>query len=145
AAKDFPRGPDYFVFVQEKSGTLRLTYAANAFIVKHHSLQGLLQETIGLKRYELEGPNDLRDLNLPADWTVREGADRETFLAALEPILASATGRNIHFEKRTVEREVIVAHGRSDGESLKTVHIYTENSKDPSEDQGMGNLDDLLG
>jgi RNA polymerase sigma factor (sigma-70 family) len=77
---------------------------------------------------EIEGPNSLMFLNVTGDWTVRNGTGRESLLAALEPILARITGHNIRFQKQTVERDVIVAHGtpRSNPDDFK-VQVYSEN------------------
>jgi hypothetical protein len=99
---------------------------------------------LGFWRYEFDAPDELLNLNLPGDWTIRENASRETLLAALEPIIFKTTGRNIHFEKRTVEREVIVAQGRIKTDWETKIQIYAENSKG-GYGQGSGDIQHFLG
>ena len=139
-AKAIPRGPDLFVFKQDTNGQLQ--YASCGFGFKQHSLQQILDDPLGFWRYEFEAPNELLNLNLPGDWTIREGASREALLAALEPIVFKATGHHIHFEKRIVEREVIVAHGNAKSPETK-VQIYAE--KKGNNGMGHGSLQQLFG
>ncbi len=144
-AKAVPRGPDSFVFRQNKNGQLQ--YSECFFGFKKHSLQQILDAPLGFWRYEFEASDGLLDLNLPGDWTILEGVDREDLLAALEPIIQKATGHRIHFEKRTVEREVIVAHGLAQsppGPNAK-IQIYAEKSNVGGGGMGHGNLQQLLG
>jgi RNA polymerase sigma factor (sigma-70 family) len=143
-AKAIPKGPDIFVFKQDKNGQLQ--YASCGFGFKQHSLQQILDDPLGFWRYEFEAPDELLNLNLPGDWTIRENANRETLLVALEPIIFKATGRHIHFEKRTVERDVIVAHGTAKDLNWQTkVLIYAEKSKVRGGGMGSGTLQQLLG
>ena len=141
-AKAVPRGPDFFIIQQDKNGQLQPFMTA--FGYKQHSLQQILDGSLGFWRYEFDAPDELLNLNLPGDWTIRENANRETLLAALEPIVFKATRRNIHFEKRTVEREVIVAQGRIKTDWETKIQIYAENSKG-GYGQGSGNLQQFLG
>jgi hypothetical protein len=46
------------------------------------------------------------------DWIVRADSPRDEQLRSLEEIIYTETNRPIRFEKRTIEREVIVAKGR---------------------------------
>jgi len=143
-AKAIPRGPDLFIFKQDKNGQLQ--YASCGFGFKQHSLQQILDDPFfGFWRYEFEAPDELLNLNLPGDWTIREGASREALLAALEPIILKATGHHFHFEKRAVEREVIVAHGRAKDLTMQTkVQIYAE-KKGRGGGMSGGSLQQFLG
>jgi RNA polymerase sigma factor (sigma-70 family) len=141
-AKAVPRGPDFFIIQQDKNGQLQPFMTA--FGDKQHSLQQILDDPLGFWRYEFDAPDELLNLNLPGDWTIRENASRETLLAALEPIIFKTTGRNIHFEKRTVEREVIVAQGRIKTDWETKIQIYAENSKG-GYGQGSGDIQHFLG
>jgi RNA polymerase sigma factor (sigma-70 family) len=143
-AKAIPKGPDLFVFKQANNGQLQYTRCGFGF--KQHSLQQILDDPLGFWRIEFEAPDELLNLNLPGDWTIREGVSREVLLAALEPILFKTTGRKIHFEKQTVERNVIVARGRAkDPDSEPRVQIYAEKSSVRGGGTGSGNLRQLLG
>ena len=144
-AKAIPREPDLFIFKQDKNN--QLNYASCGFGFKQHSLQQILDDPLGFWRYEFDSPDELLKLNLPGDWTIREDANRETLIAALEPIIFKATGRNIHFEKRTVERDVIVTHGLAKGivDFNAKVQIYAEKSKVRGGGTGFGSLQKLLG
>jgi RNA polymerase sigma factor (sigma-70 family) len=141
-AELIPNPPDFFIFKQDKNE--RLNFASCGFGYKRHTLQQMLTDILGFRRYEFDAPDGLLQLNLTGDWTIRDGVNREDLLAALEPIILKATGRKIHFEKRTVEREVIVARGRSGINWQNVVQIYAENPKG-SYGRGFGKLQQLLG
>ncbi|HEV7298725.1 MAG TPA: hypothetical protein VGN72_05110 [Tepidisphaeraceae bacterium] len=51
------------------------------------------------------------DVALDGDWVIRKAAEQDEALSDLEMILADQLGRNIIFERRKVERDVIVARG----------------------------------
>jgi hypothetical protein len=75
-------------------------------------LAWVLWLVLGLKEYDYEIPEGL-NVRLPhGDWIVRHELPMAEQLKALEEILNAELKRSIHFEKRTVEREVIVASGR---------------------------------
>jgi hypothetical protein len=101
------RGPDRFIFHWD--GGLRNWGSSFG---DRGSLDSALSFVLGLNSYEYEGPEDLLKLELPGDWIIRHEAPIENKLKALEQLLARETGRNIRFEKRSVEQEVIVATGR---------------------------------
>ena len=62
--------------------------------------------------HDFELPRGL-NIRLPqGDWIVRRGLPITEQLAALEAFLQAELNRSIRFEKRTIEREVIVARGR---------------------------------
>jgi hypothetical protein len=69
---------------------------------------------LGLSSWQFEGPDDLLSLPLPGDWIVRKEASVKERLQALEQILSADEGRKIRFERRTADREVIVAKGLFD-------------------------------
>jgi RNA polymerase sigma factor (sigma-70 family) len=143
-AKAVPRGPDFFIFKQAANGQLQPFMTA--FGYKQHSLQQILDEPLGFRRYEIEASEELLNLNLTGDWTIRESVSREALLAALEPIVLKATGHGIHFEKRTVQRDVIVAHGHAKSPaSGSKVKIYAEKLNARGSGIGSGNLQNLLG
>jgi hypothetical protein len=102
-----PRGPDRMIFHWD--GGLRnwgMSFGDQG------RLGSTLSFVLNLKSYEYEGPEDLLNLELPGDWVIRNELPMESKLKALEQLLAGETGRNIRFEKRSVEQEVIVATGR---------------------------------
>lgn len=143
-AKAAPRGPDFFIFKQDQNGHLQTSGMAYGY--KQHTLQQILGSPLGFWRYEFEGPDELLNLNLAGDWTIREDANREALLAALDSILFKATGRKIHFEKRSVKRDVIVARGFAKSLGWQTkVKIYAEKPNARGAGMGFGNLQKFLG
>lgn len=96
------------------------------------SLHEILRRVLRLQSYEYEVAPALQDLSLPpGDWIVRSEASPEAKLRALEDVVARELGRQIHFEKRAVEQEVLVATGRFQLHPLapaaradKSVHVY---------------------
>ena len=132
--------PDFSVIKQDDQGALK--WHNMSFGSQQTSLLEILNTTLGFWRYELEAPEELLNLNLPGDWTVREGAHRETLLAALEPILFQASGRRVHFEKRTEERAVIVARGLA--KRVAKVQMYAEKPDGPGAANRNGGLQDIL-
>ena len=106
----------------------------------------VLNGVIGLKTYEYEGPQLLLDIELAGDWIVRDRFDQGVKLAALEELLARELGRKIRFEKRSAERNVIVATGAFSfhppvGTYENTsVHLYATET-DPDGGSGGGTAD----
>lgn len=101
-------------------------------------LESILDQVFRLGETEYEGPLDLLRLDLPGDWIVRADASLEARFLALEKIIAAELGRKIQFEKRPLERSVIVARGRFRLRSPartpedSTVHLYaTGGQPDP--------------
>jgi len=106
----------------------------------------VLSIDFGLKQYEVEGPQRLLNLTVNGDWTMSQGLSPDALLAALEPILWKATKHHIQFEKRTVERDVIVVTGNHFAVRPGTsIQLYAENLHDkyPPYD-GYGDLKSLL-
>ena len=136
-----PTAPDYFVFHQDELGPHNWAYG---FIGSEHKLQDVLRSAIGLNRYEFDGPDELLGLAVNGDWTVREGASAASLLAALEPVLQEATGRNIRFENQTVERDVVVVRGRYEPGEVNAIHIYAEISDDHGSGGGSGDFQKFL-
>ena len=88
-------------------------------------LNSILDSVLRLKSFEYDGPEELLDLPLPGDWIIRDEVSQETKLMALEQLITHELGRNIQFEKRTVERQVIVATG-----SFKFIPLSMAPNKD---------------
>ena len=142
-AKAIPAGPGFLVFTQDEQGKLhRYTYS---FGPRQWPLQLVLRIAFKFKPYEFEGSTNLLNLTVSGDWTISDGiTNQEALFAALEPILLKTTKHKIIFEKRTVEREVIVVSGdRFTAQPGSNIQLYAENSKD-SGYEGYGNLTNLL-
>jgi hypothetical protein len=109
--RTMPRGSDQrFALILFWDGRLRLWGEGAAF---SRPLGYVLNSVLRLPSYEYEGPQALLDLLVPpGDWIVRDEAPSEAKLRALEELVARELGRRIHFEKRSVEREALVATGR---------------------------------
>ena len=75
------------------------------------SLWWVLYYILGIPEYDYNLPKELK-VNLRGDWIVRTGLPLADQLKALEEIIQAELNRSIRFEKRTVEREVIVVRGR---------------------------------
>ncbi|OHB66270.1 MAG: hypothetical protein A2Y76_10710 [Planctomycetes bacterium RBG_13_60_9] len=92
----------------------------------------------GLERYERSGPADLVELRLGGDWIVRTNTSIEQRLSALEEILERELGRRIRFQRRSVEREVIVVRGQYERRPLaghantEPVYLFAEATPDQS-------------
>jgi hypothetical protein len=102
--------PDSFVFFVEPDGKFHnwgLSFTGGKVPLKHVLTFPLLMQS-----YEFEGPENLLSIDLIGDWVVRPQATREQKLAALSRVIKEASGRLVTFEKRDVERDVIVAKGR---------------------------------
>jgi len=74
-------------------------------------LSWVLYFVLGIPEYDFNLPKELK-VDLLGDWIVRAGLPIAQQLKALEEIIYAETNRAIRFEKRTIEREVIVAKGR---------------------------------
>ncbi len=114
-------------------------------------LDSVLESVIGLGNFEYQAPDKLLHLPMPGDWIVRKGASKKELLEALEKILWEDTGKEIHFEKRSVDEDVIVVQGKYQFEPLadlrksNAVHIYTDDLNSGSGGGGgSGTLDKFL-
>jgi hypothetical protein len=142
-AEMIPRGPDHMTFHWD--GTLRRWGMGFGRV---RTLSGVLNGVLHLKRFEYDGPDELLSIELPGDWIVRDEMPLEVKLGALEGLLETELGRKIRFERRPVNREVIVATGRFKfhppvGTYENTsVHMYADEA-DPDEGSGGGTDDSL--
>jgi RNA polymerase sigma factor (sigma-70 family) len=71
-------------------------------------------------------------MNVGGDWVVRVGATTEQKMAALGPIVSKHLGRPVHFEKRRVTQDVIVARGSFAARSAGEVIDVSAESSSPS-------------
>jgi hypothetical protein len=82
----------------------------------------LVLMSMGLERYEYrDGSEKLVRLKLGGDWIERKNAPMEDKLSALEKILKDELGREIRFEKRKVNRDVIIVYGQYERVPLEGV------------------------
>jgi RNA polymerase sigma factor (sigma-70 family) len=152
SAEHISTPPDFFIFHQDTNELFHRHGPDGGFGYKLHSLQQVLNATLGINESELEAPKELLDLNLPGDWTIRDGVSQETFLAALEPILLKATGHSIHFEKKLVQSDAIIAQGQFTIETWQKtlsqpIQIYSETTnytKGRFLGNGFGDLQEFL-
>jgi hypothetical protein len=106
SSTDNPPPPGYLYFRWD--GKLR-----NWTVAMHECNLALVLDSIGLKRYEYsDGSEELIRLKLGGDWISRDNVPIEDKLLALEQILQNELGRTIRFEKRKVNREVIIVRGQ---------------------------------
>jgi len=116
------------------------------------TLEIALKRIIALPEFEYDDiPESLVGIRIPGDWVVRNGAPKEQLLKASEKVLQDFTKRQIQFEKRQVERDVIVVRGKFRFESLtgtyddNWIHVFSD-KLDPDEGGGGGtcSLDSFL-
>ncbi len=85
-------------------------YANNAGLT---SIRTVMNAFLDIPSYEFELPEHLADVHVSrGDWIVRKDATTAQKLGALEAIVRAELHRPIHFERRQVERDVVVATGR---------------------------------
>lgn len=95
------------------------------------TLESVLNFALGLASFEYSGPDALLKREVTGDWIVRPDAPLPARVQALAHILTTALGRPIQFEKRPVEREVIVAKGTftfgplAAAQPTKSVHLFS--------------------
>jgi hypothetical protein len=137
--------PDYFTFhFTEEKG---LRNWGLGFGNGTRTVASVLENTLGMKSYQYEGPRALLSLDLAGDWVIRPDAPESEKLVALGRIASEAHGRLLHFQSREVERDVIVATGRFevrplDGAADKgSVHLFV--GKPDSNSGGGGGSGDL--
>ncbi len=73
----------------------------------------------GLNWYDLDDPQHLLATPMPGDWVIRSDTPREKVLAGVADRLSARLGRDIHFERQTQDRDVIVVAGRFDASRIK--------------------------
>lgn len=108
------------------------------------SLETAFERIIVLSQFQYDSiPDTLSSIKIPGDWVVRNGAPKEQLLEAFESILQDFTKRPIRFEKRQVERNVIVARGEFHFKPLtgtyddSWIHVFSD-KLDPDESGGGG-------
>lgn len=112
-------------------GKLSLENQFNAPLLEGLLLTGVFKELLGLNRYEYEGDEQLLQTKVGGDWIVRRDAALERKMAGLSDALSGFLGGKLRFEKRRVEREVIVATGRFEYHNLPeparpdSIYLYT--------------------
>lgn len=127
-AEAIPSGPDYFQFRWD--GKLRRSgcgfgYDDGLTLV---NIVGIL----GVNNFEFEGERGLLDLRLQGDWIYRLNSTVENRMKALESIVRDGTGRAVHFERRPVEREVVVVrgsyefHSETEARRPTAINIYAD-------------------
>ena len=111
-------------------------------------LNFILSFVLRLKSFQYDGPEELLNIELPGDWIIRDEVSQETKLRAIEQLIAEELNRTIQFEKRTVERRVIIATGHFKFQppfetyENKSVHLYAD-KLDPDEGSGGGTADSV--
>jgi len=81
-------------------------------IAMHECALGSVLNAIGLKRYEIDGPEKLLGLKLGGDWIARRNVSTDDTLSTLERILENGLNRKVRFEKQEVNRDVIIVRGQ---------------------------------
>ena len=73
---------------------------------------GMLLQVAGhLKGWEADASLPL-GLTFPGDWVARKGATSQQVFDAAGPLVSARIGRSVHFEKRRVTRQTIIARGQ---------------------------------
>ena len=75
-------------------------------------LRQVLSFVLQMGPHEFEGTDELLSLELPGDWVINPDASTPQKLGGLTGVVREAHGRLVRFERRDVERDVIVARGR---------------------------------
>ena len=115
------------------------------------TLNTAFERIIGLSRFQYDIPEDLVNIEIPGDWILRKQTTKEDILRALNKIVQDYTKRSIRFEKRQIERDVIVVRGKFHFEPLSgtyddsCLHVFSD-KLDPDESGGGGtrSLDGFL-
>jgi len=124
-----PRGPEQIIFHWD--GQLKNWHMSFGRV---QGFDSILSAVLRLKSHEYDAPRSLLDWELPGDWIIRDEAPQQVKLRALEELVARELGRKIHFEKRSVEREVLIVTGRFKFHPLAgarentLIHLYTKDS-----------------
>jgi hypothetical protein len=105
----------------QRSQTLTLLWSGGA--ARWHEVKGpgtlndLPRGLLNLQPWEID-ESIPRDLPMPGDWVVREGATAAQVMTALSTPVSKTLGRPVHFEQRRMTREVILVHGTPAFKSL---------------------------
>ncbi len=139
-ARHIAEPPDRFVFHAQPDGSVEkggMSFGG-ADTLRH------VLGWLGLKRYEIDGDAVLLDAPvLPGDWVIRNDAPTEQKLDAMASIAAEA-GLAVAFERRHVERDVVLASGelRPERDRVQVSAIEPEN--DDESGGGSGEGDEFL-
>ena len=109
----------------------------------------------GLTLADLDIPDELRRLPLDGDWVVRINAPVDERMKALESICRDATRRDLVFEKKLAERDVIVVRGdwnfvpmqvgREKRTPRRSIYFYTDKlDEKEGAGGGTGKLKDIF-
>lgn len=107
-----PRGPSAMVFhwangeVMTSAGMTFGDPANDGF-----SLTVLIDQLLGIKSQQIEGPTELLRKPTTGDWVVRDGASADSLLEQLQQILQDELSLPVKLKLRIVERPVYVARG----------------------------------
>ena len=144
-AKTIPEPPAYFTFHWQYD---KLKKWGLGFTGGNRSLDSVLRQNLSIESNKFDGPEELMKIQVPGDWIVRMPSTIEGRLRALEKILSDEIGRDIRFEKRQVEEDVIIVtgdfkfHPPTETYENKSVHLYTD-KLDPDEGAGGGTSDSV--
>lgn len=105
-ARNIPEGPDMMVFRWD--GSLK----RNARHYGEVKLKHALESMINWQNVDYEGAKDILELRESSDWIADSEASTADLLNEFGRIVTEITGRKLRIEKKTVERDVIVARGQ---------------------------------
>lgn len=114
------------------------------------TLHGALRYALNIPTYRVELEEEDRIIMLTGDWVLRPGLNDDQKLDALASLLQRQANWNKRFEKRQVEREVVVATGaltiqRSPkGQQTALIAIQID-AKAKSKGSGVGDIHQFLG
>jgi len=95
-------------------GEMLITTSLWAYTNTHRppTLRQIVPLMLRMQDFDFNLPKEV-NIEMPyGDWIVRANSPRNEQLRCLEEIIYAETNRAIHFEERTIEREVIIASGR---------------------------------
>jgi hypothetical protein len=78
---------------------------------KEGTVESALSWACGLRRWEWEASDKIRDLPMPGDWVWRRESSANARIAAFQTLLEQAVGPDIEMGPARVQREVIAARG----------------------------------
>jgi hypothetical protein len=90
------------------------------------TLRSVVTYVLNVPAHSVELPETAWAMQLSGDWVVRRGASEQERLAALAAILKRDWGAGLRFERREVERAVIVARGRYEAKAGAVVDLFAD-------------------
>ncbi|RJP33794.1 MAG: hypothetical protein C4527_03710 [Candidatus Omnitrophota bacterium] len=133
-AELIPNGPLLFVFHWDET----LKRWGMSFGGETTPLLQVLTFALGISRYDIEGNEDVLNINMPGDWIVRKETQTAERIKALETIIQKELGEPINFELRDVEREVTIVSGRyqyhpltgfDSDQDRDVIHVFSDASQ----------------